>query len=88
MRDRRQLELDLRAGLACGELKVHFQPILDLERDEIVCCQALLCWNHPKRGLVSPSEFIPIAGESGLIIEIGDWALHQACVEAAGWPSR
>jgi len=86
MRDRRQLELDLRAGLASGELEVHFQPILDLERDEIVCCEALLRWNHPKRGLVSPSEFIPIAEETGLIIEIGDWVLRRACVEAARWP--
>jgi diguanylate cyclase (GGDEF)-like protein len=85
-RQRRQLEFDLRQALARGEFEVHYQPLVDLAANVVTGCEALLRWTHPERGLVSPAEFIPIAEESGLIEEIGEWVLKEACVEASGWP--
>jgi diguanylate cyclase (GGDEF)-like protein len=86
MQRRRALEADLRNALENGELALHYQPLLDLDRDEISGCEALLRWNHPGRGRVSPADFIPAAEGSGLIVPIGEWALRQACREAATWP--
>jgi EAL domain-containing protein (putative c-di-GMP-specific phosphodiesterase class I) len=73
--------------LHAGELELYYQPQLNLERNEIAGFEALLRWNHPERGLVSPAEFIPLAEESNLIVQIGEWTLRQACTEAAKWPS-
>ena len=83
---RRLLELDLRTAMSTGEFEVHYQPLLDIKTNTIICFEALLRWNHPQRGLVLPSEFISLAEETGLIIPIGDWVLRTACIDAARWP--
>jgi diguanylate cyclase (GGDEF)-like protein len=83
---RRTLELDLRAAITRGEFEVHYQPILDLRTNVVVSVEALVRWNHPVRGMVSPLDFIPLAEETGLIVPIGEWVLRQACGEAARWP--
>ncbi|WP_442894337.1 bifunctional diguanylate cyclase/phosphodiesterase [Bradyrhizobium sp. AZCC 1693] len=84
---RRELEADLRAALAQGAFELHYQPQVDLRSDRITGCEALLRWRHPVRGMVSPADFVPVAEETGLIEEIGQWVLHTACVEAATWPA-
>jgi diguanylate cyclase (GGDEF)-like protein len=85
---RRQLELDLRKAITSGEFEVHYQPLLDLTANVVTGCEALLRWRHPDRGMISPADFIPVAEETGLIEEIGEWVLKQACAEAASWPGR
>ena len=84
---RRMLELDLRQAIADGAFELHYQPLVNLRSNEVVGCEALLRWNHPVRGMVSPAEFIPIAEDTGLICQLGDWVLATACEEATGWPS-
>jgi diguanylate cyclase (GGDEF)-like protein len=84
---RRLLELDLRSALERGQFELVFQPLVDAGRGAVCCFEALLRWNHPVRGLVSPVEFIPVAEETGLIKAIGRWVLQRACTEAAGWPA-
>ena len=86
MQLRRKLKQDLRAALAGGEFSVVYQPIAALETGALVSVEALLRWNHPLRGSVSPSEFIPIAEEMGAIGVLGEWALNEACAAAATWP--
>ncbi|MDP3691060.1 EAL domain-containing protein [Bradyrhizobium sp.] len=83
---RRTLELDLRTALSSDQFEVHYQPIHNLEADRIVAFEALLRWNHPRRGLIAPIEFIPVAEQTGLMIPLGDWVLRRACRDAAGWP--
>ena len=83
---RRALELDLRDALASEQFELYFQPLVDLRTGRVTTCEALLRWVHPERGEVQPSEFIPIAEETGLIIALGEWVLQRACVEAATWP--
>jgi diguanylate cyclase (GGDEF)-like protein len=83
---RRTLELDIRQAIADGAFELHYQPVINSGSNEIVGCEALLRWNHPVRGVVSPAEFIPIAEETGLICQIGDWVLATACAEATNWP--
>ncbi|WP_369719889.1 EAL domain-containing protein [Bradyrhizobium sp. LLZ17] len=83
---RRQLEIDLRLALGRGEFEVHYQPLVDLAANVVTGCEALLRWRHPARGMVSPVDFIPVAEDTGLISEIGEWVLRQACTEAASWP--
>ena len=85
---RRQLETDLRLALERGEFEVYYQPLFDLQHNRICSFEALLRWHHPKRGLVSPVEFIPVAEDTGLIVPIGAWALREACRGAAGWPEH
>jgi len=88
MKARHQVEADLRVALAEQQFELYYQPIVDLQSGEVKCCEALLRWHHPTRGIVSPAEFIPVAEDCGLIGPLGHWALRQACVAAAGWPDR
>ena len=88
MQARRALELDLRKALAEHEFELFYQPIVDLQSNRVSGFEALLRWNHPTQGLISPADFIPIAEEMGLITPLGEWVLRQACREAAGWPER
>jgi len=83
--DRVALEADLRRAIEHGELSVAYQPIVSLETGTISGCEALMRWNHPVRGAVPPSMFIPVAEETGLIIPLGRWVLREACVRAAQW---
>jgi diguanylate cyclase (GGDEF)-like protein len=85
---RRQLELALRSALQKGEFELYYQPVLDLESNEIKACEALIRWHHPEQGLVWPSEFIAVAEEIGLIAQIGEWVIRQACEDAAKWPNH
>jgi diguanylate cyclase (GGDEF)-like protein/PAS domain S-box-containing protein len=86
VRGRRLIEHDLRSAVARGEFSLLYQPQLETRSGAIVGFEALLRWRHPERGAVSPAVFIPIAEESGIILQIGDWVLRTACAEAASWP--
>ncbi|WP_409566984.1 EAL domain-containing protein [Methylobacterium sp. J-048] len=86
LQTRRILERDLRDALAREAFEVYYQPIYSLAADRICGFEALLRWDHPTRGFVSPAEFIPIAEELGLIVPLGEWVLRRACEEAARWP--
>ena len=86
MQARRLLELDLRAALPRNEFLVYFQPLIDLGSGKVGGFEALLRWRHPKRGMVPPTDFIPLAEEIGLIHDIGMWVIREACGRAAQWP--
>jgi diguanylate cyclase (GGDEF)-like protein len=88
MRARRALEADLSQAVARAQLELHYQPIVSLEEKRVTGCEALIRWRHPERGIVPPSDFIPLAEESGLISGIGAWALGEACNAAARWPGE
>lgn len=83
---RRNLELDLRYALENDAFEVYYQPIFDLRTKQIIACEALLRWPHPERGMISPAEFIPVAEEMGLIVDIGKQVLRKACMECRAWP--
>jgi len=85
---RRALEIDLRQALLRKEFELLYQAIVNLQTYEIVGYEALLRWNHPEAGVISPAIFIPIAEEIGLISAIGDWVICRACEDAAGWPDH
>jgi diguanylate cyclase (GGDEF)-like protein len=85
---RRSLETDLRRALVLRELALVYQPQFNVASGRITGFEALLRWRHPKRGLVSPADFIPLAEELGLIVPFGEWVLRKACREAAKWPDR
>jgi len=84
--ERMQIERELRAGLDRDELRVWFQPILDLTTGEIASVEALVRWQHPERGMLQPSQFIHVAEESGLVVPLGRRVLELACLQAAHWP--
>lgn len=86
LRERRMLEMELRHAIAEGELVLHYQPLISAESREPTGFEALVRWKHPLRGMVHPAEFIPIAEQSDIIQEIGDWTLRQACADAITWP--
>ncbi len=83
---RRILELDLRKALANEEFELFFQPLVNLKSGRISTCEALIRWNHPVRGTVSPTDIIPIAEDMGLIVDLGRWILRKACMECMKWP--
>ncbi|MCS3765452.1 bifunctional diguanylate cyclase/phosphodiesterase [Bradyrhizobium centrosematis] len=83
---RRLLEMDLRAALQRGEFEPYYQPIRDVISGRVVAFEALLRWNHPHRGLIAPIDFIPLAEETGLIVQLGEFVLRSACIDAASWP--
>jgi diguanylate cyclase (GGDEF)-like protein len=83
---RRILELDLRKALANEEFELFYQPLVNLKSGRIATCEALLRWNHPVRGTVSPIDIIPVAEDMGLIVDLGRWILRKACMECMKWP--
>ncbi|TYO63294.1 EAL domain-containing protein [Bradyrhizobium hipponense] len=83
---RRTLELDLRKALANEEFELFYQPLINLKSGKITTCEALLRWNHPVRGTVSPIDIIPVAEDMGLIVDLGRWILRRACMECMKWP--
>jgi diguanylate cyclase (GGDEF)-like protein/PAS domain S-box-containing protein len=87
MKARRELELALRSALVEGRFELLYQPLVSLKDNRVTCCEALLRWNHPERGVVSPAEFIPVAEEIGVIVTIGEWVMRKACADAARWPA-
>ena len=82
------MEQDLRQALSDGGFEIHYQPLLDLASDRVTGCEALLRWRHPERGMISPADFIPVAEDTGLIIELGEWVLRTACARGRGWPDH
>ena len=88
LRARRALEADLGRAVAAGQFELHYQPIVSLALGAVAGAEALIRWRHPQRGMVSPADFIPLAEETGLINEIGAWAMTEACRVAATWPDK
>ena len=88
VRARRSLEMDLRQALVDGGFEVYYQPCVDLQTNAITGCEALVRWRHPQRGMISPAEFIPLAEDTGLINQLGEWVLNTACREAVSWPGN
>ncbi|HEX5933865.1 MAG TPA: EAL domain-containing protein, partial [Pseudorhizobium sp.] len=85
VRERNILAMDMRAGLQKGQFQLYYQRQNNTFTGEVVGFEALLRWNHPTRGIVAPCEFIPIAESSGFIVELGEWVIREACLEAASW---
>ena len=88
MQARRTLELDLRKALIAGEFELFYQPLMNIKTASIIGFEALARWFHPERGMIPPSDFIPIAEEIGLIVPLGEWALRRACQDAVTWPGN
>ena len=88
IQERHQMVTDLRHALENGEFSLRYQPIIDLSANTITGFEAFLRWNHPKRGFISPADFIPVAEEIGLIVPLGEWILRQACKDAVSWPDH
>jgi EAL domain-containing protein (putative c-di-GMP-specific phosphodiesterase class I) len=83
--ERIAIESDLRLAVERNEFRLHYQPVISLDDGEIIGVEALLRWQHPERGLMEPAQFMPIAESTGLIVPIGEWAIEEACRQAAGW---
>ncbi|MBK8373932.1 putative bifunctional diguanylate cyclase/phosphodiesterase [Sphingorhabdus sp.] len=86
--DRRLLELDLRNALGKDEMRLHYQPLVSVADGSVTGHEALIRWVHPERGIVMPADFIPVAEETGLILQLGEWVLRQAIDDLAGWPEQ
>jgi diguanylate cyclase (GGDEF)-like protein len=86
--ERREMEIDLRRALALKQFKLHYQPFLDVATNKVDGFEALLRWEHPKKGNIPPLSFIPLAEENGLIVKIGEWVMRTACMEALSWPGE
>ena len=87
-RMRKQIEEDLRDALQDEQLELHYQPLIRADNHDVACFEALMRWKHPVRGWISPGEFIPIAEETSIIADIGEWALMRACCDASQWPGN
>jgi diguanylate cyclase (GGDEF)-like protein/PAS domain S-box-containing protein len=87
-RERQLMESDLRVALEKGQFRLLYQPCVDATSEEVTGFEALIRWDHPEQGSISPAQFIPLAEEVGLITEIGEWVLRTACAEAANWPKH
>jgi len=87
-KERQQLEQDLRDAIASGSLELHYQPQVRTTSEKITGFEALLRWNHPVHGYISPAKFVPVAEETGLVAQIGEWALRTACADLAKWPEE
>src|SRR5439155_3990062 len=87
-RQRQLMESDLRVAMENAQLRLVYQPCVDASSEDVTGFEALIRWDHPERGPVSPVEFIPLAEELGLINEIGEWVLRTACAEAVNWPQH
>lgn len=85
MRVRSRLDIDMRRALDADEFEVHYQPLVDAQTGEVTAAEALIRWRHPERGLIAPADFIPLAEETGLIMQLGAWVLQTACREASAW---
>jgi diguanylate cyclase (GGDEF)-like protein len=83
---RRSIEIDLRKALAEGQFELFYQPLVNFKQNDISCCEALIRWRHPERGIILPADFISIAEEIGLIVPLGEWVIQQACQDAGSWP--
>jgi diguanylate cyclase (GGDEF)-like protein/PAS domain S-box-containing protein len=88
MQAKRLIEMDLRAALSRDQLELYYQPLLNIESGEITSYEALIRWNHPEKGLIMPAIFIPIAEETGHIVQLGEWVIRSALMEAARWPKH
>ncbi|GAA0488607.1 EAL domain-containing protein [Parasphingorhabdus litoris] len=85
---RRNLELDLRASLGRDEMRLHYQPLVDLKTQKKIGYEALLRWEHPERGVVMPDDFISVAEETGMIVQLGEWVIRKALDDAATWDDK
>jgi diguanylate cyclase (GGDEF)-like protein/PAS domain S-box-containing protein len=86
VRTRRAHQIDLRNALSNDEFELYYQPIVDIQTRQTASIEALIRWHHPQRGMIPPADFIPLAEESGLINQIGEWVLRKACSDALHWP--
>jgi len=86
--DRRDIELDLRSAIIDGQMALHYQPLVNIETQETVAYEALLRWQHPEKGNIPPDQFIPIAEESGIIVQLGEWVIRTALDEIRNWPEH
>jgi diguanylate cyclase (GGDEF)-like protein len=87
MQVRRSLEDDLRKALSGSQFELHYQPVVNLAKNDVSGFEALIRWRHPEKGLVSPGTFIPLAEEIGFIVALGEWAIREACAAASKWPA-
>jgi len=83
---RREIETEVRHAIQNDEMELYYQPIVEARTGRIAGTEALIRWRHPTKGIIAPDQFIPLAEETGLITQLGEWVLHTACVEAAAWP--